>query len=420
MSSDTIVALSSGALPSAIAILRLSGPHAAAAVSRLTDLPEPRLAAFAILRDPDDGSTLDEAMVLRFVAPASATGEDVVELHVHGSRAVVDRLLTLLTRHDDVRLAEPGEFTRRALSNGKMDLIGAEALSDLLAAETEPQRRVALGQMRGGLSAALATFREDLANASAAAEAAIDYVGDDEETDRGEELRDDIARLRARIDELLELPDRRLLQDGIRTVLAGPVNAGKSSLFNNLVGFSRAITSEEEGTTRDTIEVPIRLRDTAFLLVDTAGQRSGAGAIEQEGIERSAKEVAQADLLLWLGDPEKKPAGENVILVDAKSDIGGHGQGISVSARTGDGIENLIDAMIAKASTMLPPPDGMVVNQRQRQLLNEISGVMVPVDDPVIAAESLRCALGLLDRLTGVSTLDDVLDRIFGRFCLGK
>ncbi|MCJ8191157.1 tRNA uridine-5-carboxymethylaminomethyl(34) synthesis GTPase MnmE [Sphingomicrobium aestuariivivum] len=422
MPGETIVALSSGALPAAIAIVRSSGDEAFALAERLGAKPKPGKASYAMLRDPADGSLLDEALVLGFRAPRSATGEDVVEYHVHGSRAVVDRLLSVLEASDAVRLAEPGEFTRRAMLNGKMDLISAEALGDLIHAETESQRKAALRQYRTGLGKALEQIEERLLTLSAEAEAAIDYVGDEEETGRTEHLGTSILELKDDIRALLDLPERRVLQDGIRLVLAGPVNAGKSSLFNRLAGYDRAIVSDEAGTTRDTIELPLRVGEIAYLLIDTAGWREGAGRIEAEGIDRAHQAVAEADILLWLGDPLEAPPHPHCLLVASKSDLGSatHPSTIDVSARSGEGIEQLFEAIEQEARTLLPDADQATLNRRQRSQIEEMAKALVGGEDPLLLAEQLRSAREHLSSLTGTQRLDAVLDRIFGKFCLGK
>ncbi|MCJ7421177.1 tRNA uridine-5-carboxymethylaminomethyl(34) synthesis GTPase MnmE [Sphingomicrobium astaxanthinifaciens] len=422
MSGGTIVALSSGALPAAIAIVRASGPDAFAGAAMLGASPEAARARYARLRDPADDSLLDEALVLGFRAPHSATGEDIVEYQVHGSRAVVDRLLDLLTARAGTRLAAPGEFTRRALANGKMDLIAAEALGDLLHAETELQRKVALRQYRTGLGQGFAALEARLIDLSAQAEAAIDYVGDEEETGRIAHLEAAITALRGDVEALLALPERRPLQDGIRLVLAGPVNAGKSSLFNTLAGYDRAIVSGEAGTTRDTIELPLRIDGIAYLLVDTAGWRSGAGTVEAEGIARARSAVDEADILLWLGAPDAAPPHPHCLAIAAKADLALEvpAGAIAVSAHTGVGIPALFEAIAEHARALLPSPDEATLNRRQRAQVRAMADALEGGEDPVLLAEQLRAARLALAELRGDARLDDVLDRIFGKFCLGK
>ena len=423
MGASTIVALSSGQLPSAIAVLRLSGPASHAAARRLCTLPEAGQAALRTIRDPDDNSLVDEGLVLRFDAPRSATGEDAVEFHLHGSRAVVDRVIQLLLGHAEVRLAESGEFTRRALAAGKMDLIEAEALSDLLAAETEEQRQQAMAQMQGGLSAAIHHLLDRIIDLSAQVEAAIDYVGDEDEMDRADDVFAGLDALRDAIKKLLDAPARRPLHDGVRVVFAGPPNSGKSRLFNKIVGFDRAIVHSEAGTTRDSIDHPIRLDGRAFVFVDTAGQRETAGdAIEAEGIDRSRAAMESADLLVWFGDPDRVPNNPNVILVSPKSDLGTVGQGIPVSSQTTDGAKELVAELQRRANLLLPKPGEVVLNMRHREALDAVMlDLQTPLnDDLAILGSALSSARRRIEALLGIGTLDDVLDRVFSRFCLGK
>ncbi|MEN3972564.1 tRNA uridine-5-carboxymethylaminomethyl(34) synthesis GTPase MnmE [Sphingomicrobium sp. XHP0235] len=424
MSASTIVALSSGALPSAIAILRLSGPSARAAAGRLCALPDVGEARVRKLLDPVDGALIDEALVLRFDAPASATGEDVVEIHAHGSIAIVDHLIATLTAMPDVRLAEAGEFTRRGLLNGKMNLIEAEALSDLLAAETEEQRRQAIGQWCGGLTAALEEFSEALLELSARAEAAIDYVDDEEETGQTDGVLAGTRALLAQAHELAALPSRRPLHEGIRVVLAGSPNKGKSSLFNRLVARDRAIVHAAAGTTRDVIEQPVRLDGRAYIFIDTAGLREGEGDVEQEGIARSHAAMQSADILLWFDDPADAPAHPRRIDVRAKADLHSDhddGSGIAVSSVTRDGVNALVAAIHQQADTLLPKPHEAVLNARQRQEIVHIITILEEAhhDLPILASQ-LSQIRPILLRLIGQGTLDDVLDRIFANFCLGK
>ncbi|WP_265587459.1 tRNA uridine-5-carboxymethylaminomethyl(34) synthesis GTPase MnmE [Sphingomicrobium arenosum] len=419
---ETIAALSSGALPAAIAIVRTSGPDAFALARAMGVTPLHGQTVYARLRAPGDHDLIDEALVLGFEAPRSATGEDVVEYHVHGSRAVVDKLLGTLTATGRARLADPGEFTRRAMLAGKMDLIAAEALGDLLHAETETQRKVALRQYRSGFGTALAKIEERLLDLSAEAEAAIDYVDDEEETGRTSHLALAIIDLRRDVEKLLELPERRVLQDGIRLVLAGPVNAGKSSLFNRLAGFDRAITSAEAGTTRDTIELPLRIGGIAYTLVDTAGWREGAGLIEAEGIDRAHRAVKEADVLLWMGPVADAPPHPQCLIVTSKADLEPalHPHAIPVSSVDGRGLEDLLAAIATEARKILPQEDQGTLNRRQRSELLQLAQALEGGDDPILLAEQLREGRAALARFKGQDSVDAVLDRIFGKFCLGK
>lgn len=279
-------------------------------------LPDARVASLAALRDPGTGELLDRALVLTFPGPASATGENLVEYQCHGGRAIIDRLLAVIVAQPGCRAAEPGEFTRRALGNGRIDLTEAEGLADLLEAETESQRRAALLMAEGGLSAQVETWRHRLVQLSAQAEAAIDYVDDEDETAQdAAQLASDAGILAGEIAAWLERPRAERLKDGVRVVLAGPPNAGKSSLINALVGFDRAIVTDIAGTTRDSIDVPVSVGGIPFVLVDTAGLRDTTDVIEKAGIDRSRSEVRNADIILWMGDPTASPDDPRVLRI---------------------------------------------------------------------------------------------------------
>ncbi|HEX8528097.1 tRNA uridine-5-carboxymethylaminomethyl(34) synthesis GTPase MnmE, partial [Allosphingosinicella sp.] len=319
--SDTIFALSSGSPPAAIAIVRISGPGADRALEALGGtLPDPRRATVMKLRASNE--LLDEALVLRFPAPASATGEDVVELHLHGGRAVVAGVLEALAAIEGLRAAEPGEFTRRALLNGRVDLAEAEGLADLLASETQAQRRAALALAGGALSRQVEQWKGTILTLSAELEATLDFS---DEGDVGPGLpagwRERVDSAAAELGCLLERPPVERLRDGIRVAVAGPPNAGKSSLLNALAGREAAITSDIPGTTRDLVEAPTAIGGTHFLLVDTAGLRESSDPIEKLGIERARSALAGADLILWLGPAGDAPQGAATIRVHTKADI---------------------------------------------------------------------------------------------------
>ncbi|RST29754.1 tRNA uridine-5-carboxymethylaminomethyl(34) synthesis GTPase MnmE [Sphingomonas ginkgonis] len=422
MAADTIYALASGRPPAAIAIIRISGPAAHDSARALAgELPPPRLAALRWLRDAA-GQKLDEALLLRFDAPASATREDCVELHCHGGRAVVDAVLAALGATGLARLAEPGEFTRRALANGRVDLIAAEGLADLLEAETETQRRQALALADGTLGAAIRGWRERLVNLSAQAEAAIDYVDEEEET------RTDLEPLRCEAEGLvrewrswLDRPSAEKLREGIRLVVAGPPNAGKSSLVNALAGSERAIVTAIAGTTRDVIEVPLALGGVAFTLVDTAGQRDTYDPVERIGVARAEAEAAGADILLWLGDASDAPIHDQLILVAPKADLEQSAVGLPVSSLTGAGLTDLMAEVRTRASTLLPHEGQIALNRRQRDCLADAEDALAsPSSDLLLLAEQLRATLRALDHLTGQVGIEDMLDALFTRFCLGK
>ncbi len=424
---DTIFALSSGRPPAAIAVIRISGPSAHEAARTLAgSLPEPRTAALKRLRDAG-GAELDRALLLRFDGPASASGEDLVELHCHGGRAVVEAVLRALGALPRFREAEPGEFTRRALENGRIDLTEAEGLADLLAAETESQRRAALALATGGLRRQVEGWRAELVTLSAMAEAAIDYVGDEDETAAdGRNLAQRAVRLAGEVEASLAQPRAERLKDGVRVVLAGPPNAGKSSLLNALAEQERAIVTDVAGTTRDVIEVPIALRGIPLVLVDTAGLRTSGDAVERIGINRAEQQIDRADILLWLGAPETAPAHVCRILVHAQADRPERQAppegSVPVSAITGAGLTRLREQLLEHAGKLLPAEGEMALNQRQATILGEVAEALSQASaaDVVLTAEALRRARLGMDRLTGRVGIEDVLDALFGRFCLGK
>ena len=336
----TIYALSSGRPPAAVAIIRTSGPKAHEAAGMLTRLPPPRRATLRTLCDPRDGRVIDRALVLRFDAPQSATGEDVVEYQCHGGRAVVDAVLAALGAIDGLREAEPGEFTRRAFANGRIDLTEAEGLADLLEAETEAQRRTALATASGGLKRQIEVWAARLVELSARAEAAIDYVDEDEVAGVDERLSGDSGAQADELAEWLARPRIEPLRDGVRVVVAGPTNSGKSSLINAISESERAIVTEIPGTTRDTIEVPLAMGGIPLVLVDTAGLRDTDDRVELIGIDRALGEQASADILLWLGEACEAPDHRKVIAVHSK----GRTQRAGVAGPNGRGFRGYSEA----------------------------------------------------------------------------
>jgi tRNA modification GTPase len=419
---DTIVAQSSGRPPAAIAVVRTSGPAAQHAAEMLIGpLPEPRQAALRRLVNPADGSLIDEALVLRFDSPHSATGENIVEYQCHGGRATIDALINALLAQPGIRLAEPGEFTRRALANGRIDLTEAEGLADLLEAETELQRRSAMARAGGALRRKLDGWRGSLLALSARAEVAIDYS--EEEDGSGDvELRPDVQSLAGDMAKLLDAPRVEPLRNGIRVVVAGPPNAGKSSLVNALAQSEKAIVTHIAGTTRDVIEVPIAIDGVPFVLVDTAGLRDSDDVVEAIGIERAQAEAEQADLLLWLGNPDDAPDHRGLVLIAAKADLR-HGEGLPVSALSGQGLEDLSRLLIERARQLLPRGDELALDRRQHDLLTQAERALDrsgALSDPVLIAEELRIARLAIDRISGRAGVEELLDALFGRFCLGK
>jgi tRNA modification GTPase len=423
---DTIFALSSGRPPAAISVIRVSGPQAHAAGEALAgSLPEARTAAVRELRDPSSRELLDEALVLRFDRPASSTGEDVVELHCHGGRAVVDAVLAALAGVDGLRAAEPGEFTRRAFDNGRIDLTEAEGLADLIEAETESQRKAALALAEGGLRKQIEQWQERLVALSAQAERAIDYDEDDETIDPT--LLRGCVELAGELRQWLERPRVEPLKDGVRVVVAGPTNAGKSSLINALSGEERAIVTDVPGTTRDHIEVPLSIGGVPIRLTDTAGLRATDDKVEAIGVERAERLVKLADVLVWLGAPEEAPEHPRRILVHAKADLPGREispeGSLAVSSLAQQGIAELLAPIEQTARTVLPAEDAIALNRRQAAHVEEAAAALGRAGstrDHVLLAEDLRVARGAFDRLTGRAGVEDVLDALFGRFCLGK
>lgn len=423
---DTIFALSSGSPPAAIAIVRISGPRAGEALSSLAGaLPEPRHASLRALHDAA-GVLLDEALVLWFPGPDTATGEDLAELHLHGGRAVVAGVERALDALEGLRRAEPGEFTRRAFANGRIDLAEAEGLADLLAAETELQRRAALELAGGALSRRVDAWRERLLTHSAALEAVLDFADEEDVATLPAKFLDDIGALQAEIASALAAPHAEILREGYRVVLAGPPNAGKSTLFNALVEREAAITAATAGTTRDVLVRPVALDGVPFSFVDTAGLRDqGAEEIEAIGIARAQAELASADLALWLGAEGEGP--EGAWEVDAQVDRATHVPKVSPQARlsalTGEGIAELKQALVQHATQAMPKPGDTALNARQRGLLGDAAAALAGVEgegDPLLLAERLRLARVAFDRLTGRAATEDMLDTLFGRFCIGK
>lgn len=429
--SATIFAVSSGAAPAAIAILRLSGAEAFDAVRRLAgDVPRPRTAALRALRDPASGELLDRALVLIFPGPASATGEDLAELHLHGGRAVVRAVEAALAASPGLRPAEPGEFTRRALANGRIDLSEAEGLGDLLMAETEAQRRAAIRSAEGAVRREVEQWTARTLMLSAQIEALLDH-GDEDDVSAGADplpaIRGSAASLAEEIAAIAGRPPVERLRDGLRVVLAGPPNAGKSTLLNALAGRDAAIVSPMAGTTRDRIEAPLVRDGIAYVLTDTAGLTETPGdAIEAIGITRAQAALAAADILVWLGD-ESPPPHPHVLWVHARADERGRAANphadIVLSAATGSGIESLWERLAGMSKALLPPPDVMALNARQRDLCLTAAEALRGIareQDLLIVAEQLRSALRAFDAIAGRAGVEAMLDALFGRFCIGK
>jgi len=446
---QTIFALSSGRTPSAIAIVRVSGREAGRALGILTGrTPARRIATRAVLRD-GAGQPIDDAIVLWFPAPASATGEDVAEFHIHGGRAVLSAVFAALLAIKNIRPAEPGEFTRRAFENGKLDLTEAEGLDDLVHADTDRQRRQALRQLRGMLGDKARDWRSRIIEASALIEAGIDF-SDEGDVPEGlvAQAIERIATLRAEIAEVLAAQGKaERLREGLVVAIAGPPNVGKSTLINQLARREVAIVSPHAGTTRDVIEVQLDLDGYPVTLIDTAGVRETNDPVEREGVRRARARAADADLVLWLTDAEhgeaRPPEGEGPVwVVRNKIDLGyldddGLGQSgltwqnldhlqIAISARRGDGIGGLIRALVEFAANYFGGGESALVTRvRQRELLQQAEASLrrslaLISQGEELAAEELRAAAFALGRLLGHVDVEDILGKIFQEFCIGK
>ena len=419
-------------------MLRISGPDARRAVTLLAgSLPPPRVAQRRRLIDPQSGDTLDEGLILWFPAPRSATGEDVAELHLHGSRAVLAAVMQALARLG-LRLAEPGEFTRRAFLNGKLDLLQAEAIADLAAAETEAQRRQALRQLGGELGEVYRGWRDRLVRILAHLEAAIDFPDEDLPPEIEDRILGETEGLVAEIERHLADGHRgERLRDGIDVAIVGPPNAGKSSLLNRIARRDVAITSPVPGTTRDVIEVAIDLGGYPVVLADTAGLRDSADAIEQEGKRRAMQRAEQAEIRLFVFDIAH-PAdatgaaawpGADTILVANKIDLvplpgpDFSAAALSVSALTGEGIDKLLTVLGERVAQTYRIEAPVLTRARHRQALEEAAASLrrsFSAALPELRAEDLRLALRSLGRITGAVDVEDLLDVIFRDFCIGK
>jgi len=419
---DTIVALSSGRLPAAIAVIRTSGPAALAAAGTVAGKPPaPRRASLRTFRDPA-GALIDRGLVLFFPGPASSTGEDIVEYQCHGGKSVVAALIATLVALPGMRRAEAGEFTRRALANGRIDLTQAEGLAELLEAESEAQRISALRRAEGGLRREIEQWRSALLDLSAEAEVAIDY-SDEDDGGLAYDPAPRLAALVATLEFLLAAPRIERLRDGVRLVVAGPPNAGKSSLVNALAGEARAIVTAVPGTTRDLIEVPLTMAGIPVTLVDTAGLRESDEEIEQIGIGLAEREIARADLLLWLGAADDLPVHPRSLLVANKADLNANRTGHRVSAVDGEGLDALKAWIVTQAGKLIPSTEQPGLNEREAVLLGDCRSAILralELTDPILIAEELRIARSALDRVSGIAGVEALLDALFERFCLGK
>jgi len=425
---STIYALSTGR--AGVAVVRVSGPDAGLALAALTGraLPERRRATLARL----DG--IDDALVLWFPAPASFTGEDVAEFHIHGGRATLDALFAALSALPGLRPAEAGEFTRRAVEHGRLDLTRAEALADLINAETESQRRQALRQYEGGLAALIEDWRARLVRAAAWAEASIDFADEEVPGNVLDHAREAVARIADEIaDHLNDARRGEIIRNGVHLTLFGQVNAGKSSLLNALARRDVAIVSPSPGTTRDVIEVHLDLGGYAVIASDTAGLRASTEAVEAEGIRRALDRVAGADIKLlvldgtaadpWSGLPDIAPD----LTVWNKADVpwAAPRDGIAISAKTGQGLDLLIESLAKIIAQHLESKreSPLITRARHRHALEGARGALgrsLMARDQELMAEDLRLALRALGRITGQVDIEELLDVVFRDFCIGK
>ena len=423
---ETIFALSSGAPPAAIGVIRISGPRAGTALQALAGrLPGPRHVSLARLRDAR-GALLDEALVLWLPGPGTETGEDVAELQCHGGRAIIGAVETALAALPGLRRAGPGEYTRRAFANGRIDLAEAEGLADLLEAETELQRGVAQAMAGGAFSRVVSDWRDRLLLQSAALEAVLDFADEDDVTTLPADFMVRIAALEREIALWLARPRAEALREGYRVVIAGPPNLGKSTLFNVLVEAEAAIATPIPGTTRDVLTRPVAYGGVPFLFADTAGLHDAAGdEVEAIGIERALDALDRADLVLWLGPEGEGPDGawEIASQIDRDDGIAKRGARHRISAVTGAGIDALRADLVATARSALPKPGEAALNERQHGLLRDAVRALGSArneNDPLLVAEGLRLARVAFDSLLGRTATEDMLDTLFGRFCIGK
>lgn len=437
---DTIVALSSGAVPAGVAVIRLSGPEAGPVlVGMLGQLPAPRK---LILSDITlDGEVLDRGLVAWMPGPHSFTGEDCAELQLHGSPAVVRAVLRRLAARPGIRLAEAGEFTRRAFESGKLDLTEVEGLGDLIVAETENQRKLAHARLEGGLTRQVEGWREQLLDMRADIEARLDFSDEGDVEEQSATWAYDALKLKDAITMVAgQVRSGRIVRDGFRVVLAGPPNVGKSSLLNALSKSDAAIVSDEAGTTRDLKEIPLDINGQLVTLIDSAGLRETTSRAETIGVERARDAMRSADLVLWLQAPDvpaeappdlgwssvEHPNGPSLLRIGTKSDLGVTAQvQHAVSVTTGVGIDALLQQLYeASGATFASAAELLVSRERDHEALWAARLALVDavahVAELELAAEDLRRASYALERLLGRIDVETVLDRLFSSFCIGK
>ncbi len=427
---DTVYALSTAQGKAGVAVIRISGPEALTAAERFCgDVPPFRMATLRVLRNAA-GVRLDEALVLTFPRDGSFTGEEVVEFQTHGSVAVVSSLLQALSEIDGLRAAEPGEFTRRALQNGRLDLSQVEGLADLIEAETEAQRRQALRVLAGDLGKRAEVWRQKLIRAAALLEATIDFADEEVPVDVSPEVSELVTDVMSSLSaEIKGVQSAERMRTGFEVAIVGAPNVGKSTLLNSLSGRDAAITSEFAGTTRDVIEVRMDLGGLPVTLLDTAGLRDTDDAVETIGIDRARQRAAQADLRVFLvecGSRPDFPAKADDIVLNAKADLL-EDKSDAVSGQTGYGVSRLVEritdvlrerASVVGVATRLRHQQAM---ERGHAALGAVLGLLPEGEDTAeIAAEELRSAIRALDSLVGRVDIENVLDEIFASFCLGK
>jgi tRNA modification GTPase len=431
---DTIFAAASGHGRSAVTVVRVSGRQSRFVLEAMAGpLPAPRRLTLRALRDPGSGEALDQALVAWFPGPASFTGEDQAELHIHGGLATRAGVLHALAALPECRPADAGEFTRRAFLNGRMDLSRVEGLADLVDAETQAQRRQALRQLEGRLGRAVAGWRETLLQSLAEFEAALDFADEGDVPGHLEaKALAAAAEIGREIARALAQTGGERLREGFAAVIAGPPNAGKSTLLNALARRDVAIVSPIAGTTRDLIEVHCEVKGLPVIFIDTAGLRDSDDPVERLGVERARARAAAADLVLWLvppeGTAEPPPPGRHIALA-TKADLGAHDTGVDlrISAATGEGLDALLDRLAAEASARLGDGDVLITRERHRRALERAHEALRRAQAlsehggaSELVAEDIRLAVRAIGEITGEVDVEDVLDRLFASFCIGK
>lgn len=429
---DTIFAVSSGFTAAAISVVRVSGPRARDCIASLSSWNASGRTSLRWLRSPRTGALIDQALVLWFPGPGSATGEDIAEFHVHGSPAVRKALLGELAALPGMRPAEPGEFTRRALLNGKLDLSEAEGLADLLAAETSEQHRQAMRQLAGGVGSLVSAWRDDLVTARALVELEIDF-SEESIPEQRDAARVRLERLVAAMQiEVGGAIAHERIRDGFEVAIIGRPNVGKSTLLNHIARREVALTSSEAGTTRDVLELRLDIEGLPVTLLDTAGLRDAESDVELRGIERARTRATNADLRVFLVNSIGEsadlgvPVVEGDIIAHGKSDLRQPDDGLAVSGTTGDGVGELL-ATISGALRNRISASSAISGERQRLALSDAlaackSAVHLLAQEagPELVAEEIRLALAAMDRLVGRTEVESILDDVFARFCIGK